>query len=160
MRTQFAYNFSLITNSSHPHLDSTHFKDTDDLNDAIKICSKALKSGHYITKLKNKYSNDLPPIWASVEIMTYHFDSWLHHLSLVRNSCAHHEYIWSMYIPMKATGVKNISNPSNRIYDSILLIKYLLEDIIQDDSKWHDRVIKLIGTNKVFFEPNKYMGFS
>lgn len=77
----------------------------------------------FIKHLQNNYSEPLPPVWAVCEVMslgllsrwygnlkpmqtrraiasTYGLDekvlgSWLHHLAMVRNTCAHHSRLWN-----------------------------------------------------------------
>ena len=77
----------------------------------------------FIEHLRGRYKEPLPPIWAAVEVMSLgHLSRWfanmkhgkdrnkvaraylmdetilasfLHHLSVVRNLCAHHSRLWN-----------------------------------------------------------------
>lgn len=188
VRSQFAYHLSINTSKSHPHLDKNNFNDFKVWKYSIYKCKKSLKPNHYITKLKNKYADKLPPIWANVELMTFgelskwysnlnhtstkqtiannfnttpkNFETWLKHLTLIRNTCAHHEFIWSMSNPnpFSFSGVKVKFTASHRIYDSIFLINYILNGVANDKSEWYKKVIELIKKNKTILEPTKYMG--
>lgn len=124
-----------------------------------------------------------PPIWVSCELMTIgHLSRWiqnlckphdrqaiadnygldevvlvsfLHHLTIVRNHCAHHGRIWNrrltvkMRLPTKkpaelAGGVFN-REPSahGRLYNTLAMLAYLLRGI-SPDSQWRRKLIELL----------------
>ena len=115
------------------------------------------------------YSEALPPIWAVVEVMTlgqlskwyanlksssdrnliahnYDFDevnlvSFLHHLTIVRNLCAHHSRLWNrefiinFKIPKRRPyNLVADFNPSTqkRIYNTLVILLYLMDQIATD----------------------------
>ncbi|MCX6165399.1 MAG: Abi family protein [Ignavibacteriae bacterium] len=65
------------------------------------------------------------------------FGSWLHCISYIRNLCAHHSRLWNKYLAIKPIFPKktidlwiNSAIPyPNKIYGSIVIIKYLLNTI-------------------------------
>ena len=140
----------------------------------------------FIAHNRSKYTEpDLPPVWVACEVMSlgqlsrwyallrplalrkkiarpYGFDqqvfeSALHHLSYVRNVCAHHARLWNrdcvveLKLPRKASAalVAALSDTSTRrIYNSLCLIAYLM-DCINPGHAWRDRVCRLIERHEV-----------
>lgn len=124
VRTQFAYHLSQKY-GPHPHLDSSLFHDQARYSSAIGMLKRDVRDSEqrFIKHLKSKYIEDLPPVWAVVELMsfgtlskwyenlekradkkliadTYDLDgkslgSFLEHLAYLRNLCAHHSRVWN-----------------------------------------------------------------
>lgn len=121
-----------------------------------------------------------PPIWVACELMTLgHLSRWLqnlrkpkdrqaiadsygvdekvlvsfiHHLTVVRNHCAHHGRIWNrklslkMLIPSKKpAGLSDSFHPEQdrRIYNTLTMLAYLLR-IISADTLWQQQLTQLI----------------
>ena len=110
---------------THPHLNPALFKQAWDHTKNVSQLQKDTQQSKeaFIQHLLAKYAEPLPPIWAAVEVMTlgqlskwyanlqsgadrnlvahvYDCDeinlvSFLHHLSTVRNLCAHHSRLWN-----------------------------------------------------------------
>lgn len=130
----------------------------------------------FIEHLKNTYSEPLPPVWASSEVMSlgllsswydnlkpsttrvaiasaYQIDesvlsSWLHHLTVVRNICAHHSRLWNRRFVLtpqlprtkpQGLGVQFIPG-SRKIYNTMVLTLHLM-DLIAPQSTWRNRLI-------------------
>lgn len=72
LRTQMAYQLSQRHNTPHPHLDQTIFKDIGKHQSGLqKLKSEVNQSDEdFICHLRTKNKEDLPPIWAVVELMT------------------------------------------------------------------------------------------
>jgi abortive infection bacteriophage resistance protein len=135
----------------------------------------------FIKHFREKYSDpDLPPIWAACEVMslgqlsnwygmlrpialrkriskTYLLDqqvleSALHHLSYVRNICAHHSRLWNremvitFSVPKRPAGLRDaIADPDGRkLYNSLCLIVHLI-DCISPGHHWRDRLQDIVG---------------
>ncbi len=124
IRTQVAYQMSL-NYGSHFLLNGSKFKDqAKHLQMLGKLQSDIQSSKEvFIKHFRDKYSDALPPAWATVEIMTlgqlskwfaqigsgadrnliaryFNFDeiqlvSFLHHLAIIRNISAHHGRLWN-----------------------------------------------------------------
>jgi len=140
----------------------------------------------------DRYDEDLPPLWVVCEIMTlgqlskwyanlrhsrdqnaisrvYGIDerilsSFLHHLSIVRNLCAHHarlwnrEYTFSWILPQKKpAGLFANFNTSDgkRLYNTLVMLAYLLDQI--NTHSWKKRLGKLFTKHPEVSERN--MGF-
>lgn len=181
IRSKLAYHLS-ENFGSHAHLKP-------------EIFFSSLKYARTLTKLKSeidrnkneifikhhlgKYSEELPPIWVCVEVMTmgqisnwfsnikdrklrqsiskyYNLDekilcSFLHHLTIVRNSAAHHSRVWNkrftldFILPKQPIALNSKLNFSNRryIYNTIIMCEYLL-DIISKGNHWKNRLDALI----------------
>lgn len=132
-----------------------------------------------------KYDEPLPPLWAVVEIMTlgqlskwysnlrhgadrnavahrYDMDetnltSFLHHLSVIRNFCAHHSRLWNReftftfrlpnHRPSKLVVSLN-SQDSRRLYNTLTVLAWLL-DCISPQHHWKQRLKALLARHGI-----------
>ncbi len=114
---------------------------------------------------------DLPPLWGVSELLTFGqlslwyqnlasgadraeiarpygvdeqiLKSFAHHLTYVRNVCAHHSRLWNremtvgMKVPVRPSWLGAAFNPAKpkRIYNTLVMLAYLL-DIISPRSQW------------------------
>lgn len=146
----------------------------------------------FIQHLRGKYSEALPPVWAAVEIMTLGqlskwyanlkhradrnrvaraFDmdetnlaSFLHHLAVVRNLCAHHSRVWNRELaftfklpkhrPATVLGSLNVASPK-KLYNTLVILGYLL-DSVSPGHHWKSRLQQLIQAHRI---PTDQMGF-
>lgn len=169
VRTQFAYYLSMEYGSD-AFSQNTIFKDQTLYQDAHRLLVREYhrSSEIFITHFKNTYSDTLPPIWALSEIMSFGqlskvyenldkrkdkngisknydlderiFRSILHHLTVVRNKCAHYSRVYNSIFPFAFTLPNRPSELANsfndsevsKIYNTLTVIAYLLEKI---DSK-------------------------
>lgn len=120
----------------------------------------------------------LPPVWAVVEVMSlgqlsmwyknlkYRHDrntiatvygldetilvSFLHHLTIVRNLCAHHSRLWNRRFGFQAKMPKhsaplaqslNLAQPK-QIYTTLVMLEYLM-NIISPHHHWKNRLLEL-----------------
>lgn len=146
----------------------------------------------FMVHLSSKYIESLPPVWAAVEIMTlgqlskwyanlrqsadrnrianaFDFDeinlvSFLHHLAIVRNYCAHHNRLWNrdfgftFKLPRKrpSTVVGSInSQKPKKIYNTLAVLACLL-DVICPGHHWKQRLKDLLEKYPV---PESDIGF-
>lgn len=152
--------------------------------------SKETHIKHYRKKYEKSGNPDLPPIWSAVEIMTlgqfshwlsnlkpkslkgkiakpYGLDeavlcSFLHHLTVIRNICAHHARLWnrSMTITMQlprtkpkqlAKVIDHGTDPNQaprKIYNTFVMIAWFM-DCICSDNHFRQRLIHLIDKHGV-----------
>ncbi len=134
---------------------------------------------------KNNYAEKLPPLWAAVELMTmgqisnwfanikarqdrqaiartYNLDesilgSFLHHLTIVRNICAHHGRLWNrrfaftIKIPNNPTilaqSVQQMPNNKN-LYNTLVFLAYMM-DAISSGHHWKTRLRDLITNHNI-----------
>ena len=134
----------------------------------------------FIKHWRDKYSDPLPPIWSAIEIMTLGqlsrwyaniktsadrnriarvFDcdetvlvSFMHHLAIVRNICAHHSRLWNREFaftfklprarPAAVVASLNHSAPRN-LYNTLALLTCLL-DRISPSHTWKKRICVLM----------------
>lgn len=135
----------------------------------------------FIAHHRNKYTDpDLPPSWVACEVMSlgqlskwyallrpmsirkhvarpYGLDqqvleSALHHLTYVRNVCAHHARLWNRSLvvtwkaPAKGAAVlrEALGEPESRqLYNSLCLMAYMME-VISPGSSWRSRLKALV----------------
>lgn len=161
----------------------------------------ARSSEDFVAHFRTTYGTQRPPIWAVCEVMSfgqtsllykmlaepslrqaianaYQLDekalgSFLHHLNLVRNICAHHARLWnrrfkiSLQPPISKpahlipsldavpTGVPHPMAP-NKIYNTLVLLAHMM-DIIQPVLNWRHRLRAHILTQS--FPVASHMGF-
>jgi len=183
LRTQFSYHLSL-SHGTHPHLNPDLFYSQDRYNRALaKLEKEAKQSGEeFIKHLNRKYQETLPPIWAVVELMTigqlsqwydnlknrhdrkiiadiYDVDetilcSFIHHLSTVRNYCAHHARVWNrdytvtLKIPNKRpqaliANFNTHNHAKRKLYNTLVLLVYLMDKICPENH-WKNNLATLL----------------
>ncbi|WP_130472317.1 Abi family protein [Candidatus Magnetaquicoccus inordinatus] len=133
----------------------------------------------------DQYEETLPPLWAVCEIMMlgalsrwyanlskgsdrnaiariYGMDettlvSFIHHLSTVRNICAHHARLWNRKftfqwkLPNKnPIGLSNNFNNSDtrKIYNTLVMLAYLM-DVITPGHSWRKRLHHIMATHRI-----------
>ena len=124
LRTQLIYQMSHYK-GAHWFQDELLFRNKNKLNATLdKMTGEYKKSDEiFISSFKNNYSNDLPPSWILLEVVSFGklsnlysnikpgrtkrniarcfglddetFTSWLHSFSYIRNICAHHARLWN-----------------------------------------------------------------
>lgn len=177
VRSKFAYEISQKY-GSHPHLDTSIFKSPHHYNKTLsKLKAEIERSKEpFIKHFKQKYSEDFPPIWASVELMTlgqvsnwlsliklrqdrqliakyYGLDekvlvSFLHHLTIIRNICAHHSVLWNkkltleFIIPKEMKDSFNI-NEKRKLFNTFVMLEYIMSKI-SNNNLWKIRLENLI----------------
>lgn len=137
----------------------------------------------FIKHFREKYNEpNLPPVWAACEVMslgllsnwyallrpislrkriakTYEldqqvFESALHHLSYIRNICAHHSRLWNrtmvitVSVPKRPTILRTeiVNINDRRLYNSLCLIVYLM-DCISPGHHWRKRLQDLLANH-------------
>ena len=139
----------------------------------------------------DSYSEPLPPVWAVCEVMSlgllsrwyntlkpmptrraiasvYGVDegvlqSWLHHLSLVRNVCAHHSRLWNRDFSITPKDPRSkprhlhgeFITGSRKLYNSLVILLHFM-DIIAPQHHWRTRLKDLIALHAA---PVKAMDF-
>lgn len=180
VRAQWAYCLA-HHHSPHAHLDRTlAYKDFLWQQNISKVTEEVERSDEtFIRHLRNTYSESLPPAWAVCEVISlgllsrlYNnlkpmktrraiadiyqadqkvFQSWLHHLSMVRNVCAHHARLWNREFtitpelprnkPFKVA--KESVENSRKIYNTLIIILHCM-DQIDKNHDWRKNLKKLI----------------
>ena len=171
LRSIIAYN--VAENIGVFPYEKLNYKNDADKDEALNRVKKLFNGSKedFINAYKNKYNEDIPPIWMLVEIMTFGdlinfyekfltksqgktiskvyginsvdlFVSWMKRLNIIRNICAHHGRLWNKNITTKIMLPNKNDNKSletycklfvkdsiNKLYNSLLIIQYLLENI-------------------------------
>lgn len=194
LRTRFAYHLG-HTYGPHALLDSAlfqvsaHGRWTYAGNLRVLQGEVADSKEVFIQHLRNKYVDALPPVWATVEVMTlgelskwyanlrhsadrnaiarsFGLDevilvSFMHHLAIVRNLCAHHSRVWSReftftfklprHRPAAALSSFDPAQPK-RLYNTLVMLAYLL-DLISPGHHWKGRLADLVARHRVPISP-------
>jgi abortive infection bacteriophage resistance protein len=186
IRTQFSFQLG-HRYDAHPHLKSALFKQSWDYNKHVNQLQKDAQQSKeaFIQHLLVKYAELLPPIWAVVEIMTlgqlskwyanlksgadrnlvahmYDCDevnlvSFMHHLSTVRNICAHHSRLWNREFTFtfklprqRPQALLSSFNPQEprRIYNTLVMLLYLMNRIAPNHH-WRNRLLDLLNRHHI-----------
>ena len=186
VRSKWAY-YLCEKYGAHAHLNSNLFRDYKKHSETVlslrKIASKSKEP--FILHLDSTYDEFLPPLWALVEIMTfgqlshwfgmlklredknlvaheYDFDeknfvSILHHLTVVRNKCAHHNRLWNCELTITpklpnnrpAIVVKSLNQTQKRkLYNTLVILVHLL-NIISPKHSWKNKLLNLINHHRI-----------
>lgn len=184
VRSLWAYHMA-HSHGPHAHLDSSLAFDVEKWAANLEKLSREVKRSKetFIRHLVRTYPEQLPPVWAVCEVMslghlsqwynslkpmqtrdaiagTYGIDqqvlqSWLHHLTTVRNVCAHHARLWNREFPVtpklprKPIELAGQFVPSSRhIYNTFVLLAYSL-DVVSRHHHWRERLVTLIDKHKI-----------
>jgi abortive infection bacteriophage resistance protein len=179
VRAKLAYELA-HQHGAHAHLDGTlainlqkWHKDSASLHEAVKRSDETFIKHH-----RKTYTEALPPVWAICEVMSlgllskwydnlkpmptrqaiahaYGIDqgvlaSWLRHLTLVRNVCAHHARLWNREFVVTPQPPKSKPLPlaggfvaSRRLYNTLLLLLYWM-DVVAPAHHWRSRLKALL----------------
>lgn len=191
VRTQWAYQLA-HRHGPHAHMDASLAFHPDKWSSNRESLEKEVGRSDetFIQHLTNTYSEALPPVWAVCEVMSlgllsrwyanlkpmptrsaiasvYGLDqgvlqSWLHHLTLVRNVCAHHSRLWNREfsvtpkLPHKpAILAPQFAQGSRKLYNSLLILLHCM-DQIAPRHQWRKR---LLGLLEEYTVPVTAMGF-
>lgn len=185
VRTHFAYELAHIY-GPHAHLNKPLFKEKNYDDCLEKLENEINRSKEtFIKHYKNTYTTPAqPPIWAVVEVMSfgqlsfwfssiksrhdrkkissyYNIDdkvlaSFLHHISYVRNICAHHGRLYNRKLvikptipkhPVKLASAINI-NTAGYLYNTLVMLEYMM-NIISPEHHWSEKLKLLIKNNRL-----------
>jgi abortive infection bacteriophage resistance protein len=184
IRAQWAYQLGHL-HGSHAHLDRNLFCPRYWQNNLDKLTQEVNRSDEaFIKHLQATYIELLPPVWAVCEVMSLGLlsrwytslqpkstrqaisqpykvnesvlGSWLHHLSLVRNICAHHSRLWNREFTITPKLPKNkpahlatqFVSGSRKPYNTFVILAHCL-DIISPQHHWKSRLKLLIATHNI-----------
>lgn len=193
IRSKLAYHLA-ESFGSHAHLKPEIFSSPLNYVKTLTKLKSELdrnRSEIFIKHHSNKYNEELPPIWVSVEVMTmgqisnwysnikdrkyrqiiakyYELDekilsSFLHHLTIIRNTSAHHSRVWNrkftidFILPKLPERLNKELNSSSKkyIYNTLVMCEHLL-NIISEENTWKKRLDDLILKHNIDI---KSMGF-
>ncbi len=163
-------------------------------NDLERLTQEVLRSDEAFIKdyLKKYQQPKLPPIWSVCEVMslgtlsrwvsnlkpmktrrniasTYGLDekvlqTFTHHLTYVRNICAHHSRLWNRQLtvtmqlprakPGRLSGSFNAAE-TRKIYNTLVMLAWIL-DIVCPGHSWRIRLFNLMQKHEI---DTTYMGF-
>lgn len=185
VRSQWAYQLA-HRHGPHAHLEPSLAFNLSHWQRNFETLSKEVRRSEetFIRHLVSTYDEQLPPVWAVCEVMSigllsrwynslkpmptrraiasvYGVDekilqSWLHHLSLVRNFCAHHSRLWNRDFsiipevpkskPMNLAGEFKLG--SRKIYNSFLILLHFM-DVVAPHHRWRVRLKALISQHGI-----------
>lgn len=189
-RAQWAHQLG-HAHGAHAHLNSTLAKHSDHWQSNLSALRKEVERSEetFILHLKQNYSDNLPPIWACCEVMSLGLlsrwysnlypqpirtkiadvfgvdhrvlQSWLHHLSVVRNLCAHHSRLWNRQFDRvspqatrnKPAALKDTFVASHGLHNTLLILMYLM-DLIAPHHRWGARLVDLLWQNQDLLTPH------
>lgn len=180
LRTRWAYYLSHTYGSHAHLDDGIFKKGPWSHDENVRSLKEVVRSSSevFIKHFRDTYDEDLPPLWVICEVMTlgqlskwyanlchskdrnaiarvYGLDevnlvSFLHHLSIVRNLCAHHARIWNRefifawkFPRRKPSGLFENFNTADgkKLYNTLVMLAYLMDQI--NPHNWKKRLGKL-----------------
>lgn len=184
VRAQWAYQLGHI-HGHHAHLASGLARNKHYWKSNIADLKQEVERSEevFIKHFDGNYKEQLPPVWAVCEVMSlgllsrwyrnlkpmhtrqrianvYGIDekvleSWLHHLSIVRNMCAHHSRLWdrSFTILPKAPRSKPVYLAyefihGRKLYNTLVILLHLM-DVVSPRHHWRARLKKLLTDRRV-----------
>jgi abortive infection bacteriophage resistance protein len=183
VKSQWAYKMGDF-HGPHAHLDksiSIHKpRWTQNKNALIKEVGRA--NDIFIANFKKTYSDELPPIWTVCEAMSlgllskwysnlkplptrsaisnvYGLDeeileSWLHHLTVLRNICAHHSRLWNnkftaipKHTRKKPARLIGEFMVDPRLYNSFVILLHMM-DVMMIENQWRERLVEVLLEHK------------
>lgn len=192
VRSQWAYQMA-HRHGAHAHLDPALSRDWKNwVSDSHQLMGEVERSKeNFIEHLTQTYSDALPPLWAVCEIMSLGllsrqyknlkpmatrravasqygldqqvFESWLHHLTFVRNVCAHHNRLWNREFTItpqhprsKPSSLRGeFVGGSRKLYNSLVILTYFM-DTIAPGHHWRQRLKGLLAQHAISVQA---MGF-
>lgn len=180
VRTQWAHQLA-HRHGPHAHLDLSLSKDwTSWVTTSNQLIAEVARSKEgFIEHLTSTYQEPLPPVWAICEIMSLGllsrqyknlkpmttrsaisgvygvdqqvFESWLHHLTFIRNVCAHHNRLWNReftitpQLPRSKPRVLRgeFVNGSRKLYNTVLILLHFM-NVIAPSHHWRKRLKELV----------------
>lgn len=184
VRSQWACQLGHL-HGPHAHLDKNLFDPKHWQGNLNKLTQQVNRSKEtFIKHLSATYSEPLPPVWAVCEVMSlgllsqwytslrpkltrskvavpYGIDedvlrSWLQHLTIVRNVCAHHSRLWNRDFTVTPKEPKSKPKQivgqflpeSRKLYNTLVMLVYCM-DVISPHHSWRVRLKALIATHAV-----------
>jgi abortive infection bacteriophage resistance protein len=192
VRSQWAYQMAHC-HGPHAHLDIELARDWATwVRDSHQQLGEVDRSKEaFIEHLTQTYSDALPPVWAVCEIMSLGllsrlyknlapmktrtaiasqygldqqvFESWLHHLTFIRNVCAHHNRLWNREFTITPQVPRSkpqtlrgqLRQNSRKLYNTLVILTHFM-DIIAPKHHWRRRLKTLLSDHAV---PLPAMGF-
>ena len=185
VRSQWAYQMA-HRYGPHGYLDRTLARRPDQWErDKAQVTEEVQRSKEiFIQHLVNTYQEPLPPVWAACEVLSlgllsrlfgnlkpmpvrraiaevYGIDekvlaSWLHHLTHVRNVCAHHSRLWNREFTITAMQPKHKPRGlaaqwapgSRKLYNSLVVLLHCM-DVVAPLHHWRGRLCSLLAQDGV-----------
>ncbi|MBU2601025.1 MAG: Abi family protein [Actinobacteria bacterium] len=184
-RSQWAYQMA-HQHGPHAHLDSSLASNRHHWEQNLAALIKEVNRSDetFIRHLKYTYAEALPPVWAVCEVMSlgqlsrwygnlrpmparrsiagaYDVDqrvlqSWLHHLTHVRNFCAHHSRLWNREFTItpllprhKPAGLAAQCRVGSRRLHNTLVILLHCMDVIAPHHHWRARLKALLSRHGI-----------
>lgn len=185
LRTQWAYHMG-HRHGPHSHLNSSLAKNHSRWHDNVDRLKEEVSrsSERFIDHFQSNYQEGLPPVWACAEVMslgllsrwydnhgprttrkavsrTYALsddvlESWLRHLSHVRNLCAHHGRLWNRQLTVTPNAPRSRSQPvaiafqpgARQIYNTLLITLHLMDNIAPGHH-WRSRLGDLVAHHNI-----------
>lgn len=176
VRGNWAYQMAIL-GDGHSYLDPAHYANTAKFTENCRRLNEEARTSkeRFMVHYRGKYDRPEPPVWMAAEILSFGslshwyanlsdravrqaiaqpygldervFKTLLHHLSVVRNICAHHSRLWNRNFtvslalprrPIELNGAVNRAEPK-KLYNTLTLLLHVLE-CIGDITDWPSRL--------------------
>ena len=181
-KSRVAYHLSNAKKDSHCHIkrelfvDDAGFSEIQEIFGKFYADSKEISIDHY----RSKYTEPtLPPIWTMVEILSFgqvvkfvkaltrqnqnlvarslgadaqYILNWMHCLSVLRNTCAHHSRLWNrehtLFIKTNHREYRDYFVNNKRLFNYLVALQVLLNDI-NPTSSWQTKLSNLVAEHDI-----------
>lgn len=162
-----------------------------------RLAAETKKSGEtFLKHYREKYSHpELPPVWMASEILSLGnlshwyanlkelktrkgisepfglepsvFATYVHHLSVVRNICAHHGRLWNRTIPVPLkfpkkdkTFIAKVNTTHNtKVYNTLIMIDYTMQKLGWKND-WFVKTERIIAPLIALDHNGNYLGYT
>ncbi|MDO8418041.1 MAG: Abi family protein [Agitococcus sp.] len=186
VRTRWAYILA-HTHGTHAHTQASIFKPTWSHSTQLQKLEDEYQQSQekFVQHLRNKHSESVPPLWVQVELFSFgqlskwlanltsstdrnaicrhygfdevYFVSFMHHLTTIRNICAHHGRLWNRDLtvtfklpsrnPQRLVPALN-NQQTRKLYNTLATLAFLLDGICIGHH-WRKRLIDLIDKHQI-----------
>mgnify|MGYP000353491055 CR=1 FL=1 len=186
LRTQWAFHLSKKY-GPHAHLETDVFNKKFAHKDFVDNLLKEIDrtSDKNIKRQAHKYEETTPAIWIICEVMSFGWlsrcydgigrralrmdiadtyklkevvlSSFLHHITTVRNICAHHSRLWNreftFEMKLPTNGASKLldsfnSKSKKRLYNTLVMCAYLM-DVVNPNHHWKSRLKDLVSRHNI-----------
>lgn len=182
LRGNWAHALAML-GDGHSYLDTAHYSELDKFveNSAHLVREVKRSKERFIKNYRENHTPSFPPVWMIAEILSFGslshwyanlkeasvrqsiadpfgldesvFRPLIHHLTIVRNICAHHSRLWNRQVPVALRLPRNPSNLGQSmnttipkgLYNTVTLLSFVLNEIdaLPD---WQGRLLSHLDT--------------
>lgn len=153
--------------SGHAYLDARHYRDQGKFEENLRRLKDEVRKSKetFIEHYRRTYAPEVPPVWMASEVLSFGslshwyanlkdralrqaiadpfgldervFKTYIHHLTVVRNTCAHHSRLWNRHfkvpllLPRRPANLAASLNPAHprQLYNTLAMLAFSLKQL-------------------------------